>query len=349
MNRKRKRREDNDDEDEYVQNILYEVNMPNERRVNGENYIGNLKRKKYYHNSDEIKIRLSILEAQVEKLYNALEFSNVIKATPIISLVYANDNPKKCHDFVTVIYDKWIAYLTEGCQSPTGLNFLDIFHNIDRYIFDNYFKEYVQNHNLEMKVVPILDNKNNHNLDNNIEGYDSNNEFVSIVLENDKIIARYNQRDLSRVCTNERINNENGNNNNNPNDVQLTNPLHPHLSKNKSLIDQIDKRGVFVNFNNRRLVNEDRRFVILGSERPLFNTTVFTSSLNNLNDALHNTGAPPLNFSITIFHAMLHLKCFLEKGNYCYDHDVNFISELINFTPSVLFGHFLLPPVSISV
>ena len=359
---------DTDEDKEYRENIIYELDMNNEKRVNGKNYIGDLKRRKrFIHDKsidhpDNLRLRLSILEAQVEKLYSALEYSNVIKATPIVSLVYSNDT-KKCHDYVSIIYNKWIRYLSVGCKIKDGIRLSNIFYNIDYYIFNGFFEKYMKYNNLQLEII---DDPNC--MVDEYESRQRNREFVSIKMEggNKKIVARFVSKALQSVCSaetkenffsnnNNNNNNDkdfsNNNNNNNQNDIQLDNKLHNHLSKNKSLIDQLDNRGIFVNFssNNSRLINQDRRFVILGSERPLFNTTVFTSELNNLNNALHNTGASLLNYSLVIFHAMLHLKCFIETGNYSFDHNVTFIQELINFTPSVLFGHFLLPPVSISV
>ena len=348
----------NDDDKEYRENIIYELDMPNEKRINGKNYIGDLKRRKRFFRDksfdhpDNIRLRLSILEAQVEKLYNALEFSNVIKATPIVSLVYSNDT-KKCHDYVSIIYNKWITYLSVGCKINDGIRLSNIFHNLDYYIFNGFFEKYMKYNNLQLEIIDdptcMVDD----------ESRQRNREFVSIKMEGgNKIVTRFASKVLQSVCSSENkenffnSNDNDSNNNNNQNDIQLdNNKLHSHLSKNKSLIDQLDNRGIFVNFssNNSRLINQDRRFVILGSERPLFNTTVFTSDLNNLNNALHNMGASLLNYSLVIFHSMLHLKCFIETGNYSFDHNVTFIQELINFTPSVLFGHFLLPPVSISV
>ena len=349
MKRKKRQFVDDDDDDvdeeeeEYKRNILYEMDMSTEKRVNPKNYITDMKRRKHNHwDEDNYRLRLSILEARLKKIYDSLEFSNVIKATPIITFVYSKDT-KKSHDYILAIYNKWINYLSLGCRNSQGLNFTDIFHNIDYYIFNNYFKEYAKHNKLDIIVI----SNNNNNVINN--GDNENKEYVSIVIEGNKIVARYVPEVLIRVC--EDSNNNNNNNNNQRNDMQLTNNLHSHLSKNKSLIDQLDNRGMFVKFspNKRRLINDDRRFVILGSERPLFNTTVITPALNNLNNTLHNIGAAPLNFSIPIFHAMLHLRCFIETGSYSLDHDVRFIQELLNFTPSVLFGHSLLPNVTISM
>ena len=336
--------DDDDDEEEYKRNILYEIDMQNEKRINPKNYITDIKRRK--HNSwdeDNYRLRLSILEAQIKKIYDALEFSNVIKATPIITFVYSNDT-KKSHDYVLAIYNKWINYLLYGCRNAHGLNFTDIFYKIDHFIFDNYFNEYAKNNKMEIVVVSNRNDNINDSHQSNNDG--ENKEYVSIVIEGNKIVARYVPEILIRVCD------DSNNANDDPkNDMQLNNILHTHLSKNKSVIDQLDNRGMFVKYlpNKKRLINDDRRFVILGSERPLFNTTVITPAINNLNNALHNMGAAPLNFSIPIFHAMLHLKCFIETGSYSFDHDVRFIQELLNFTPSVLFGHFLLPNVTISI
>ena len=329
----------------YRQIIQSEVDMHNERKINPKNYIGDIDMEEKTHDNDDIRIRISILEEKIEKIYRALNSSNIIKATPIVSLVYSDK--KKCHDYVSMIYEKWINYLCNTSRANKGgLSIIDLYRNLDSYIFKDSIGEYAKRNNLEVKIIPIPFVEKN-------ETENINKEYVSMTIENNEIIIKYSPNQLSRACNNdddEKENNTNDHQRIQP-DIQMGgNSRSECLAMNNSVVDQIENKAIYVNISDKSklIKNADKRFIILGSERPLFNTTVFTSTLKNLNSTLHNVGEPLLNFSIVIFHAMLHFKCFMETNDYSYNHDINFIQELINFTPSAIFGHPLLPPVSIS-
>ena len=172
-----------------------------------------------------------------------------------------------------------------------------------------------------------------------------------MVIDKENIYSYYFPEELAEIC------NIKYGKNHKCYDMQLLNnenffhkKMHPCLSTNKSVIDQIDNKGLCVGVSDdgKKLINKDRRFVVLGAERPLFNTTVEISALNSLNNCLYNIGDIVLNYTIIIFHSMLHLKCFIDSNtDYGRDHDEKFLFQLINYTPSALFGHSLLPPVTL--
>lgn len=327
---------------DYYQTVSEELDLGNEKGIVGIKYIEDLSfRKKFRdknrkintHNEDEILVRLAVLEAKVDKIYRALNFNNIVKATPIASLVYSD--VKKCHDYVSGIYDKWIAYLTSMARgNKMGLTISGFYSNIDFYIFNNFFHDYGKKRNLTLSTQSVPEYKD--------VDY-KNREFLKVEETNSSISITYSPASLQAACSARGA----------PGDGKEFNfggsIAQDCMTKDVNVIDQIDRRGIPVSIAGRnKLVNTDKRFIILGSERPLFNTTVKTSQMKNLNETLHNVGEELLNYSLIIFHALLHFKCFIEHGDESKDHDTAFILEYINYTPSALFGHHLLPPVTIS-
>ena len=57
--------------------------------------------------------------------------------------------------------------------------------------------------------------------------------------------------------------------------------------------------------------------------------------MNKLNSTLYGLNPSLLNLSLIIVHAMLHLKCNNNKK----EHDSLFMQQLINYIPSISFGH----------
>lgn len=90
---------------------------------------------------------------------------------------------------------------------------------------------------------------------------------------------------------------------------------------------------------------KDKRYHILTNKRPLYNNLVNIEPLNQFNSNLYRFSPMLLNLSLIIFHAMLHIKRDINnENNYIYrEHDKLFIKEYLNYTPSVLFGHSMIP------
>ena len=77
-------------------------------------------------------------------------------------------------------------------------------------------------------------------------------------------------------------------------------------------------------------------------------------SLNKFNSKLYNFNQILLNLSLIVYHAMLHIKCDVSSSLQSTttpttptaahrEHDSLFMKQFLNYTPSVLFGHPLIP------
>lgn len=352
-----------------------EVNISNEKYINPKKYIGDENYYNYYYNHnnnnknnnitsnslDNFKMRLSVLEMKVERIYKALSSTNIIKATPLKTLIFHDVD--KCQESVSNIYNSWIRYLSNmgSGNSYGGITFNNIFANIDKYIFNYFFLNYQRINNLEIVIKHFSKNDKFGDIEKRILSFNryvdslelkipENKEFVSVATDGKKIYIYYFPQELSTICMNDYGATTTTTSTRVDPDLQLTQNLHQSMSLNENVVNQIDNKGLSVGISNdgNKLINMDRRFVVLSAERPLFNTTVDVSTLNTLNDTLYGIGPAILNYTLIIFHAMLHLKCFLDtKSNYCLDHGEGFIHQLINYTPSTLFGHSLFPPMTL--
>lgn len=332
-----------------------ELRVPNEKWVNTSRYIGDDYSVKAL--DDDIKTRISILEAKFENIYEMLRGTAILKATPLKALIFQDRD--KCHDNVVNIYNNWIAFFSHMSyinRISNGLTFNNIFENIDRFIFRNYFSDYRNNNNINYIVKFLTKSSGDHSeMDKFILSTNrhlntlnlqcpENKEYISIAYYDNIIYLYYFPDELTQISITRNHKTEKCN------DIQIINK-HPDICNNSNVINQIDNKGVPIGLSpdGSTLVNLDRRFVVLSAERPLFNTAPNIYSLDGLNKVLYGVSQQIVDFTIIIFHAMLHIKCFLEtKNSFCMDHNEDFINQFINFTPSALFGHSLFPPVTLS-
>lgn len=138
-----------------------------------------------------------------------------------------------------------------------------------------------------------------------------------------------------------------------------------NLSSSNSVIDSVYTNTIGVKNKDSRLkmAEIDKRLLVLGaSQRVLYNTIVNVDYLNDFDENLHSMGIFQFNVSLALFHAMLHMKCCLRSvsfeetnnNNYCdrgetsrHNHDKSFLEEFLSHTPTVLYGHFLFPPLTV--
>lgn len=271
-----------------------------------------------------------------------MNYTNIIKATPTITLVYADTH--KCQKRNLAIFSNWVKYFTTLSKFQSDLNFKNIFEYINVNIFNNYFNAYhvnfcplekAQNNNYSDILLDILKIDR---YENNRLKYPEDNEYISYIVNYNVIDIFYFPEEISNlektIPQSDRQN------------IHLAYP--PKFSQYKgNIVDNLDINSIHVNINEKNdLVSSDRRFVVLGAHRPLFNSTIDTSVVNHFNSTLYGVGQSLINISLIIFHAMLHIKCELEHKNHR-KHTDGFLNEYINFLPSVLFGHALLPRVTI--
>ena len=337
----------------------------NEKRYN---YVGDLNDNDV---SDDIKLYLQQLDRRLCYIERALGQSNIIKATPIISLIYTDE---MCKQHVNAIYDNWINYM--NFISRYGLNGMfvnEAFWIIDKYIFGGFFenlskefkfefinlsKQHISSYNeLQLKVLTEA-----MSCDRDLSTMELKNvhdkEYISTLVFGRVIYIFYFESELSSVINN------NNSNDNNDNNIQLERgSLHNSISTGKSIIGEVDLNSLNIqsNSNSFSIRNQeqkqqfqhlkDKRLTILGSRRTLYNNLVSVDQLNSFNSQLYGMGSAWLNFTVIIFHAMLHIKYDMKyDSNKSHEsvcnnkrHSHKFLNEFIGFTPSVMYGHSMLP------
>ena len=97
----------------------------------------------------------------------------------------------------------------------------------------------------------------------------------------------------------------------------------------------------------------DMRSMVIGTQRPLYNTIVDTGTLNEFNCSLYGFGSNVLDITLVLVHAMCHLKCDIETNNLyqrtgAKKHGYHFVKQFVNFVPSALYGHRCFPLLTIS-
>ena len=275
-------------------------------------------------NNDKDKMpileRLKKLEQQINYIYRSLEkFTPALKVAPIITLIY--DDAEKCRKRNVAIYNNWTKYFTHLSKYNASLKFIDIFNLIDKFIFDDFF----QNSKRTIRVYS-LDEKNASSVNQILsqDRYSHNyyklkqpedKEYISFLINDED--ASINLYFFPREFINE--SSSSGNNNNEEEDINnthiqlLKSPRIPTFTSNDNIVDDNLNNVINVNIKNDQFICSDKRFVVLGAQKPLFNTTVNTDAMNLFNNASYGVGPGVINISLIIFHGMVHLKCELEK------------------------------------
>ena len=347
----------------------------NKKKRNRYIFIGNYKNNNNDTNDNDnddddilrFQCEINLLSSRLKLIEDALSSSVIIKAKPIMSVIMGDTN---CMNKFNKIYENWINYTSSIANSlEINYNVNDLFWQLDTFIFHNYFYnlknnekyifEFVNVVNLKEYTTQQLDILNMAFFKDRNEHYKlfypHHKEYIStLIMNNNRIFLIYFEKELYLIS-----NTNTNNNNNNKNDYQFSDgKLHPALSLNNSVIGNTDldiielekgDKNDVLNFPTVR----DKRQIIIKNTKPLYNTLVDLVTLNKLNSSLYKFNPLLFNLSLIIFHAMLHIKRDItanNNNNYdpSFPHDNLFLKEYINYTPSVLYGHPMIPPLTLS-
>ena len=339
-------------------------------------FIGNYKNNNNNNNNEDnddddgissLQCEINLLSSRLKLIEDALSSSVIIKAKPIMSIIMGDTN---CMNKFNKIYESWINYTSNIANSlEINYNVNDLFWQLDTFIFHNYFYNLKNNEKYIFEFVNVANLEKNEYTAQQLDilnmaffkdrneqyklFYPHHKEYISTLIMNNRIFLVYFEKELYLIS-----NTNNNNSNNNKNDFQFSDgKLHPALSLNNSVIGNTDldiiklekgKDDDVLNFPTIR----DKRQIIIKNTKPLYNTLVDLVTLNKLNSSLYKFNPLLFNLSLIIFHAMLHIKRDITANNNNYDpsfpHDNSFLKEYINYTPSALYGHPMIPPLTLS-
>ena len=333
------------------------------RYVHLSDYSSGVYKSKWNNNNTEIQKKIDLILTRLNHIEAALAPTNIIKATPIMSII-AGD--MKCLNKISDIYARWITYTSSVANSENiEYNVEQLFWKLDHFIFEEYFAtlqkskiyffEFVDVDLFIATCTPeqrsILNIALSKDRDENFKLlYPPNKEFISSTVKDKTIFLVYFGKELRNIV------NQANNIDNNKSDYHFSDAkLHSALSLNNDVIG--DSNSVNVNMSNDTLdISDikDKRHYILGNKRPLYNNLVDIIPLNKFNSSLYKFSPTLLNLSLVIFHAMLHVKkdIFIilnnDKNNDDNsDHCHLFTKEYLNYTPSALYGHSMIPPLTL--
>ena len=339
----------------------------------------NLERKKYiyigdyynkdnkyddYDNNNNLDYKVDLLIKRLNVLESIiLSPSKIIKAKPVLSILSGDIH---CLNKINNIYEKWINYISNIAHcSEIKYNVTELFWQLDKYIFNNYFLSLKDQYIFEFEDVDLKKNYTEEQLSiikqtlskNRNDSfkllYPHHKEYISTNIIDNRIFLFYFDDELQKIIN---YNNDNKDVNK---DLQFSYKLiHPNLCFNKDVTGEIEMNAIKLNGGENKdsslefsnLV--DKRQLILQNKKPLYNTLVDIEILNKLNSTLFRFNPVIINLSLIIFHSMLHIKRDINNDNIEYNsnspHDLNFMKEYLNFTPSALYGHAMIPPLTLS-
>ena len=317
------------------------------------------------NNNIDIQKKIDLIIMRLNRIEESLAPTNIIKATPIMSII-AGD--MKCLNKINDIYEKWITFTSSVANSEQQqhieYNVEQLFWQLDRFIFENYFSSTLSHYLFEFvdmdlinissctpEQVGVINIAFSKDRDEKFKFlHPPHKEFISSTVIKDKtVFLVYFGKELYNIV-NYDINN---NNNNNKTDYHFSDgKLHSALSLNNDVIGGGSGfNSVNVNMSDDTLdfldIKDKRRY-ILGNKRPLMNNLVDVIPLNKFNSSLYKFSPMLLNLSLVIFHAMLHIKRDLSNNDdNVHRHDSLFTKEYLNYTPSALYGHSMLPMLTL--
>ena len=308
-----------------------------------------------------LKLALKSFESRLSRIERALASSNgrVFKATPLLSLIYTDKLAKRR---IEVIYENWIMYMNHLARNNLkGITIDQTFWNIDYFIFQSFFGNHFIKNNLNISFVPLSNNVPLNNQYTNEGNFldivratldktrnpdytlirPKEKEYITTVLVNNTIYVLYFPEELRYVMEQQQP----GIVDDKKIDVQLNHPF-PSLSKN--IVGDRNVIGIKSNENNE-IEPLEKEVLFMGSGGILYNTIVNANLINKFDQNYYSMGEAQLNITMILYHAMLHLKKNITAVNWNTDfhHDRSFINDFVNFTPSVLYGHFTLPILTI--
>lgn len=316
-----------------------------------------------YSDLPSLKLALNSLEIRLSRIERALALSKgrVFKATPLLSLIYIDKLAKRRIDH---IYENWISYMNYLARyNLNGVTISHTFWHIDSFIFENFFSNYFTSYNFTISFVPLslsapLDTqyRNERNfldiLRRTVEKTrnpdytlirPNEKEYITAAIVNNTIYVIYFPAELKDIIGKEQpgiIDDKT---------VNLQSYHHyPSLSKN--IVEDRNIVGIKTGENNQ-IEPVEKGVLFMGSGGILYNTIVNASLIDKFDQNFYSMGATQLNVSMILYHAMLHLKTRLTSQNANTEnfHDRSFINEFVNFTPSVLYGHFTLPELTLNL
>ena len=322
-------------------------------------YIGNETKNEQYDKTNNLLLKIEALNAKLQYLESFLLPNNIIKATPIISVISGDKN---CLVKINQIYNKWIQFILSITNSQNlDCNIPNIFSLLDHFIFDKYFSQLENKYIFEfvdcdsyMENASEMQNQIINSALSKFQNTDINlnREYISYLITNSNIFLVYSYSQLQPI-----VNHNNNNDNNDNIDFHFSNKrLHPTMAFDDNLIGEVDRKVINVSNNDHNNDNDfniskfdDGRFNILYNKRPYYNCSVDLMYLNKLNSSLYKCSPIFLNLALILYHTMLHIKCDIKLESTTTTttksslHSSSFLKEFINFTPSVFYGHPLLP------
>lgn len=330
-----------------------------EKEINKEFYIDDIDLTSPIANCTDLSsliLALEHIEERVTRVERAISLSKgrIFKATPLLSLIYNDKLAKRRIDHV---YQNWISYMNHLARNNlNGLSINQTFWNIDSFIFENFFYNLFTVNNVKISFIPLsthqpLENQYTGNFLDIVRialGKTRNpdyslarpkeKEYISSFVEysNNTIYVLYFPEELKdilgqqspRIVVNE--------------DLQLN---HHHSSLSHNIVG--DGNIIRIKSGENKQIETIEKGVLSGDI--FYNTIIDANLINAFDHNLYSIGEAQLNVTMILYHAMLHLKIDLSKPNNTdLGHGRSFINEFINFTPSVLYGHFTWPTLTVN-
>lgn len=309
---------------------------------------GHIKNEKNHFNRDvyiddydlEERTRIARVERRLQYIEECLGKSNIIKAEPITALIYTHESAQF---IINKVYHNWIRFMGHVAQQLMSRTIENLFGAADQYLFEGWFE--IQKN---LRSPPL----NYHFIDYKENVLEVNKEILNLALEGDRdqngkllypqdceYINLYLDNTTNNVYIFYSIN-------------ELINIYKTKTDDDKNYINKDNDRSLVSGLDAYSLVmpGADKRYKVLGSHRILYNTFVNMSNGEMFNTSLNGMGMSALNVCVIIVHAMIHLKCLLDKNilptEKMRHSNKHFIEEVIKHVPSTLFGHPMLPIVT---
>ncbi|KAF7683167.1 hypothetical protein TCON_1622 [Astathelohania contejeani] len=304
---------------------------------------GQMKNEKTHINRDiyiddydlEQETRLARVERRLQYIEECLGKSNIIKAEPITALIYAHESTKFT---MNKVYQNWIGFMGHVAQQLTLKTIENLFGVADQFLFDGWFENKKNSTTPFLKVIFIDFEEDTTKVNLQIiklaleYDRDSNNkrlypydcEYIHLYFDsiNNTVYIIYSIKELQNIYKEQNIIN---------------------INHDQSVVSGLDTYSI--------MPGTDKRYTVLGSHRILYNTYLNISNGEMFNTNLQGMGMSALNICVILTHAMIHLKCLLEKNiiptEKMRHSNKHFIEEILNYVPSTLYGHPLLPIITV--
>lgn len=341
-----------------------------EKEINGKYYIDDLvvvkndnNPLKECNNLSSLKLAMVHLEGRISRIERALASSSgrVFKSTPLLSLIYTDKLAKRRIDR---IYQNWITYMNYVARNNLdGISIDQTFWIIDSFIFEGFFQNFFTSNKLTISFIPLsihqpleeqYTNEGNFwdflrstlNKSRNSDytlARPLEKEYISTAVAYNTIYILYFLEEMKHIIAQKSPNIIFEK----PPDLQLKQQQHSSLSQN--IVGDQSFIGIKTG-ENKQIQAVDKGVLFAGSTEVFYNTIVDVHLVDSFDENLYGIGEAQLNITMILYHAMLHLKMNLtqqEGGSLGHD-SRSFINEFINYTPSVLYGHFTLPQLTVA-